>query len=339
MYLVVTATALLISCSQKDSEEISSVMPTEDFTATFANNTRTELNGNAVVWNEDDQLTIFTKTSHNRKYQVKELSDDGRTATFGYVSYTGNNSAAITSNYAVYPYDAEATLSGDVITTKINAEQVYDANKVDLSNALMVAKSDTNSFVFKNSGALMCFKLSKDNVPEEYTLQSIKLTSASNKIAGEITIDTAQESKAVVTENGTNEILLNNINVDLTNEEQLFYIALPAMEFEDKDLTVTFTFVDGEQAFVLPAFNLVQGNIKCVRYNIKSEDITVSVDFEGIFHLHFRRYETDDEMIKRIERDNYIQIEQIESMKRLMNRYREDAMDYLLNNIVNDSKD
>lgn len=96
----------------------------------------------------------------------------------------------------------------------------------------------------------------------------------------------------------------------------------------------------GKEYNVLEFSDVLTNVVKdlCNIYNIKPEDITISVDFEGIFHLHFRRYETDDEMIKRIERDNYIQIEQIESMKRLMNRYREDAMDYLLNNIVNDSK-
>ena len=76
----------------------------------------------------------------------------------------------------------------------------------------------------------------------------------------------------------------------------------------------------------------------CNKHNIEPEDITISVDFEGIFHLHFLRHETDEEMLKRIDRDNYERNNRIECMKQLMNMYREDAMEYLLNNIVNDSK-
>lgn len=81
----------------------------------------------------------------------------------------------------------------------------------------------------------------------------------------------------------------------------------------------------------------------CNKHNIKPEDISVSVEeltnSEGIFNLHFLRYETDKELLKRIQRDNYARNNQIECMKHLINMYRDDAMEYLLNNIVNDSKD
>ena len=96
---------------------------------------------------------------------------------------------------------------------------------------------------------------------------------------------------------------------------------------------------------VLEFSNVLTSTVKdlCNKHNIKPEDITVSVEelgsFEGMFNLHFLRLETDEKMHKRIERDNYARNNQIECMKHFMNMYREDAMDYLLNNIVNDSKD
>ena len=101
----------------------------------------------------------------------------------------------------------------------------------------------------------------------------------------------------------------------------------------------------GKEYNVLEFSDVLTSTVKylCNKHNIKPEDIIISVEelcsFEGIFHLHFLRLETDEEMLKRIDRDNYVRNSQIESMKRLMNTYREDAMDYLLNNIVNDSKD
>lgn len=271
---VLCVTALFASCAEADIE-VRPVMGGEDFTATIAE-TRAELDGVAVLWNDADELTIFTKNAFNRHYKVKSLSNGNRSATFGYVDYSGNDSSPISSNYAVYPYDADATLSGEVITTKINAEQVYNAEKVDLSNALMVAKSTSSALQFVNSTALMRFDVD-NNMPDSYTLSSIKLVSAANKIAGEATIDLSTDSKAVVTENGVNEVTLSGINTPITTEGQAFYVVLPATSFAAKDLTVTFTYAEGvEKSFALPAFDLELGSIKTIAYTINEGE-----DFEG----------------------------------------------------------
>ena len=269
------ATLLFAACSKSEIVE-STIEPSGDFVATLDNQSRTELNGTSVVWNAEDELTIFTKTEHNRHYKIKELSNNGRTATFGYVGFTGTSNGSISSNYVVYPYNAEATISGDVISTAIAAEQKYNAEKIDLSYALMVAKSQTTSFAFVNAGALMRFNVSKSElIPDSYTLSSIKLSSATNNIAGDVTIDLSAESRAIVASTGSQEITLTAINQEITTEAKSFYVALPAVSFADKDLTVTFTFADGEKSFDLPAFELEQGSIKTVAYTINdSEDFT-----------------------------------------------------------------
>lgn len=275
LWSAATAALLFASCA-KDDAEVVNLPASDDFTATLAAESRTVLDGTSVLWEADDLLTIFTKTNHNRQYKVKSLDSDQRTATFGYVSYTSPASVeTISSNYALYPYDAEATLAGDVITTTLATEQVYDAQKVDLANSLMVAKSSDNALSFKNAGALVRFKLSKEDLPDTYTLQSIKLVSAANKIAGEVAIDTGAECKAVVTENGVNTVALTEINTEITTTQQLFYIALPATVFEAEDLTVTFVYTEGEKSIKLPAFTLSQNSIKSIAYQIKAED------FEG----------------------------------------------------------
>ncbi len=273
LFLATMLATLFASC-QKESFVEPTIEASDDFTASFAD-TRTELDGNAVVWCEDDLLTIFTKTSHNRKYQVKELSDDGRTATFGYVSFTGNNDIKITTNYALYPYDADATLTAGVVTTKLQATQTYNGANGSLGYALMATQSATNNFSFRNAGSLLRFKVSKI-VPDEFTLNSIKITSASNNIAGEVTINlNSAEAKALVTSNGVKEITLTDINYAVTTDVEEFYVAMPSMSFEDKELTVTFVFEEGEKVFELPAFDLEQGKIKSISYEINdAEDFT-----------------------------------------------------------------
>lgn len=273
LFLATLVAALFASC-QKENFAEPTTEAADDFTASFAE-TRTSLDGTAVVWSEDDLLTIFTKTSHNRKYQVKELSEDGRTATFGYVSFTGSNDAKITSNYALYPYDADATLTGGVVTTTLQSTQIYNGANGNLGYALMAAQSATNNFSFRNAGSLLRFKVSKI-VPDEFTLNSIKVASANNNIAGEATIDlNSAEAKAIVTSNGVKEITLTDINYEVTTDVEAFYIAMPSMSFADKDLTVTFVFEEGEKLFELPAFDLEQGKIKSITYEINdAEDFT-----------------------------------------------------------------
>ncbi len=271
---VLCVTALLASCAEADIE-VNTVTGGEDFTATIAE-TRAELDGVAVLWNDTDELTIFTNTAHNRQYGVKSLSNGNRSATFRYLGYSGSDASAIENNYALYPYDANATLSGEVITTKINSEQIYNAEKVDLSNAHMVAKSASTSLQFVNSTALLRFCIT-NSMPDSYTLSSIKLVSATNKIAGEVTIDLSTDSKAVVTDNGVNEITLSGIDTPITDQEQAFYVVIPATSFAAEELTITFTYAEGtEKSFALPAFDLELGSIKTIAYTINEGE-----DFEG----------------------------------------------------------
>ena len=191
------------------------------------------------------------------------------------MSFTGNNDTKITTNYALYPYDADATLTAGVVTTTLQATQTYNGANGSLGYALMVANSSNTNFSFRNAGALLRFKVSK-LVPDAFTLKNIKIASASKNIAGEVTINLGgNEAKAFVTSNGVKEITLTDINYDVTTDVKVFYVAMPSVSFEDKDLTVTFVFEEGEKVFELPAFDLEQGKIKSIEYKINdAEDFT-----------------------------------------------------------------
>ena len=288
LWMMIAIVAIATSCARSDESFNSSIMHSEDFTGILGDDTRTMLDGTAVKWCSDDLLTIFTKTSHNRKYKIKSLNDNGCSATFEYESYTGADNSAISSNYALYPYDISASLSGDVITTTIAAEQAYNSERTDLSYALMVAKSDNTTFTFSNAGALLRFNISKI-VPDSFTLKSITLSSAANKLSGEVIINTATDCKAIVSDSGSNEVALTNINTAIPDAGLSFHIALPATTFAEGDLSVTFNFTEGIKQFVLPAFDLTQGKIKTIKYTISdAEDFTGNTPGNGD--------DTDDEI-------------------------------------------
>ncbi|MBO5881620.1 MAG: leucine-rich repeat protein, partial [Alistipes sp.] len=186
----------------------------------------------------------------------------------------------IETNYAVYPYNADATLSNGVVTTVLEASQSYNTTNGGLCYALMSAASEDNNFAFVNSGALMRFKVS-NILPDEFTLNSIHLTSANHKLAGEVTINLNGDKMAVVTENGVNSITLADINCKVTSEVQEFYVALPATTFDENDLVVVFEFAEGNKEFTLPAFELKQGKIKTISYSIADAE-----DFIGSTTLY-----------------------------------------------------
>lgn len=273
--VVAAATLLFASCAKDEVQVAPAPEQAGDFTAVVVGS-RAELNDKAVLWNDTDLLSIFTKTAHNRQYKVKQIEEGSRSATFEYVSYSGTDVTPLTANYALYPYDPAATISGDQIKTTLAAEQTYNAAKIDLGNALMVAKSSDNTLTFMNAGALLCFKVSKQALPDSYTLQSIKVSSTNKALAGEVTIDLANDGKAVVADDGAKAVTLATINAAITTTEQAFYLALPETTFAEGDATVTFTFNEGEKTIALPPFTLSQNSIKNVVYEIKADDFTGS---------------------------------------------------------------
>ena len=269
LFAVTTAALFLASCTKGGD------IPTPgnakgDFIVSFAE-PNTSLAGKAAAWNEDDCLTIFSKNAQNFKYQVKELSDGGATATFGYVSSTGDSSAAISANYALYPYDADATISGNAITTTLETKQAYNSANGCRDYALMVAKSKDKNLSLVNVGAFLEFKISK-TIADACTLRAIKITSAANKLAGSVTIDCGSDAfTATVASNGAKEVALSGINAKITSEEQSFYVAIPAGNFPNNSVTVSYIFAEGEKSVKLPAFTLKQGAVKTITHKINNE--------------------------------------------------------------------
>ncbi len=280
----VTFFLMLISTSCRKEDASFAVPPRgADVQATVPETSRTVLDGMSVRWEQTDYLTIFWKTSLNRKYMVKTISEDGRTATYSEAKddpYSGTGDETLTANFALYPYDRDARISGSVITTTIAAEHTYVAGSPTLRHALMVAQSEaveSLSFPFKNAGGILRVKVKKsESILEELTLQSIQVSSAGHLLAGKVTIDVAADHKAVVTE-GVKEVSLVGINQTITTEsdEQGFCLALPVTNFEAGDLTLTFVYADRRSSVTVPyAFELKQNTIKTINYTENAKDFT-----------------------------------------------------------------
>ena len=137
------------SCSSEDNNttiENESATKVMTFTATQEGNeasTRAILSGTNIHWESEDEISIFDGTNNNQFTLT-----DGAGSTSGKFSGEAGQSTSYT---AVYPYQENASLSGnDVTNVTLPATQNATDNSFDKNVALMMAQSNSNTLNFKN---------------------------------------------------------------------------------------------------------------------------------------------------------------------------------------------
>lgn len=107
--------------------------------------------GNEVNWEENDAISLFDQNSNN-----KFITSTGGES----VIFTGSAKDNQNTYYALYPYDADATISGNEITTTLPAKQTARAGSFANNLNPSVAKSGSDkTLIFKNACALVKFTL------------------------------------------------------------------------------------------------------------------------------------------------------------------------------------
>ena len=190
VFAISVAACLLPSCNNFENEvlvEVKAVSDTEApvFHATIegAEASDTKVYTDAalhVLWNKDDLVSIFAKTTLNEQYKFR--GNDG--ATGGYfdpidagVFGAGSD---IGYNYAVYPFDEDTEyVYDDQIRAYLPEQQSYKANSFGRGANLMVAKSSTTNLSFKNVGGFLCFKIY--GATESLSVRSIILEGRNNE--------------------------------------------------------------------------------------------------------------------------------------------------------------
>lgn len=163
--VAVAFTAVLVSCSVKEADEIpvipshdvfyASVEPFEDAqTRVYADESY------HIRWNAGDLISIFNFNTFNQEYRF-DGADGANSGSFSLVNtgsfYTGNEVPTI---YAVYPYNAATQLSDtQVLSVQFPATQTYDANTFGLGANLMVSAGTSNKLLFKNAGGVLVLKV------------------------------------------------------------------------------------------------------------------------------------------------------------------------------------
>ena len=224
------------SCSSEDNNttiENESATKVMTFTATQEGNeasTRAILSGTNIHWESKDEISLLY-SSENKQFTLT----DGAGSTSGKFSGKAGQSTSYT---AVYPYQENASLSGnDVTNVTLPATQTATANSFDKEAALMMAKSDNTTLEFKN--AVGYVKVKPRFACSKIVLQAAR---ASEYLAGMCTLSygDGMPSIAFTSEQSTSITLLGTITANT-----VYYIAVPAVTLS-AGWSISFTDTTGD---------------------------------------------------------------------------------------------
>lgn len=278
----ISLAVLFTACeSQIDVEPVNLDFETPDIIASLPDQTRTFLGeGNTIYWNVGDQLTVFSKSDHNLKYQIAELEEGSTTARFTYTrEYVLHSGTTFQRYVAAFPFDEATTVdpSKGVISMMLPSTQFYDAAR-DFRYVPLTAVSTSMNMNFVAPSSVLRLRVNKDN-PNEIILKRVIVESASQYIAGMVDINMMDATPvAVVNESldiPSKSIVLDfGSGVELTDELQQFYIALPVTNFGVNDLKITCVYdMNGDEFKASKTYDK-EVNFKVA--SIKSTNITIT---------------------------------------------------------------
>ena len=203
-----------------------------------------------VLWNADDRVSIFNRTTYNRQYRF-DGEDGDNAGTFSRIP----SDDFVTSNplnyiYSVYPYSENTKITNDgELIVNLPAGQSYRAGTFGLGANTMIAIADDNELMFKNLCGYLMLRLYGDDV----MVKSITLKGNDNEpLAGKATVVATMEDVPALTfdATATKEITLTfdtPVLLGSTAETATpFWLVVPPTVFKE-GITVTVETSDGCQ--------------------------------------------------------------------------------------------
>ena len=253
-FTILAALFAFVGCSQDDVVTPNAPIEKPTYYASFADaeaDSRTYLDENfMLLWHNDDRISLFA-TTYNEEYAFADAtgSNSGAFNAVDKDSYVTGN--AISTTYAVYPYNAANAISNsEILTIHFPAEQSYAEDSFGRGANTMVAAAQSSSsklLPFRNAGGYMVLKLYGENK----TVKSIELKGNNEEvISGAATAEAKYGYLPLITmgaEGGKTITLTcqNAVELGVTEAEATtFWIVVPPITFEE-GFTITVTDADG----------------------------------------------------------------------------------------------
>ena len=249
-FVFAAAVLMLFACSKEDQAPELVLQPAEGGTSIFyaetegAPGTGTKVYADdqlRLLWNANDSITIFNKSTQNKLYCF--TGDDGDSGgSFDFVSGSSSTSpTSLADNYALYPYFGSASINsaGTQITTVLPYEQIYKENSFgDGANTMVaVCDGDENHLSFKNVCGFIKFRFYGHNIKiKKVTLEG----NGREQIAGRALITPSMDDDPTVVFDGSAAIAFRYINlicpqpvpIGLTGSEATdFILVVPPVTF------------------------------------------------------------------------------------------------------------
>lgn len=222
-----TFVMVLVSCSQDDGLETAQYVKVPmEFRAGVGDVTRTVLtDDNAVEWQAGDAISLFDPTGSNNEFTTSESG--------ALVTFTGSAVDTEGTYYALYPYNAGASLTAsNVLTTILPDVQTAVAGSFAGMLNPSVAVADGERLDFKNVCALVKFTLGGSGVV------GVRFSGNNGEaLAGtlQIVADAQSPSAVVVSEGALTAVALTG---SFTQGETYYFVVAPAAL--NDGLTLTF---------------------------------------------------------------------------------------------------
>ena len=249
-FVFAAAVLMLFACSKEDQAPELALQPAEGGTSVFyaetegAPGTGTKVYADdqlRLLWNANDSITIFNKSTQNKLYCF--TGDDGDSGgSFDFVSGSSSTSpTSLADNYALYPYFGSASINsaGTQIATVLPYEQIYKENSFgDGANTMVaVCDGDENHLSFKNVCGFIKFRFYGHNIKiKKVTLEG----NGREQIAGRALITPSMDDDPTVVFDGSAAIAFRYINlicpqpvpIGLTGSEATdFILVVPPVTF------------------------------------------------------------------------------------------------------------
>lgn len=179
-YSMILAAAFVAfaSCTKEAAPELTPANELS-FSATASDCAKTVLADNVkTLWTPGDEISVFDGVANNKF--TTNIAENAAVAQFD------GTAASAEEYYALYPYNAAASLSGNAISTTLPAAQTAVEGNYDSAAALLVAKTSTNALNFSPVASFLKITTSE-------TAASIKVTAnAGENLAGDCVLSVAE---------------------------------------------------------------------------------------------------------------------------------------------------
>lgn len=279
---IAAISALLVSCAKPevptgDNTLAGEKMVTVTFTAGVETKTHLGSDEESVIWQKGDEISVFAK---GKNYKFSLVAGEDQTEG----TFTGEmlaTDADATEFYALYPYDATATIDGAVITTKGVANNIpcnqYGSfpNKVAQSVAHAAAGE---SFEFKLICALLGVTVPESMEGQVKTVMVSSNAGASTEafIGGTNTITVAAEPTYTIS--GGQADIMTTANSGLA--AATYYFPVKPLSLS-RGLRIKLTYVDGHSEYIFTGKVVELKRAQGIHMTIKPQPTYIFDDFES----------------------------------------------------------